>query len=298
MNESMIGALRRAGSISSEARDLGAGMVDDGITYLEVAEEVESLIRRRGAEPAFPVNIGVNEIAAHYSPSTNDKSRFRNGDVVKVDVGGHVNGYIGDTAVTVEVGTKNYQKLIESSRRALNIALEMIGPEVTVSTMGGAIERSIKGDGFEPVVNLTGHGMERYNLHAGLTVPNIDDGDLSRVKRDMVVAIEPFATNGGGRVQNGKAGSIFRVLRERPMRDKKALEFFGVIRDRFSWLPFCERWCTEIDPDAVSYLRTLVRHGLISSYPILYEHKRGTVTQAEHTVLINGSKVEILTKSS
>ena len=297
MNDRVVSALRKAGSISGEARDLGAGMVKEGVSYLEVAEEVEDLIRRNGAEPAFPCNISVNEIAAHYTPSTGDDKRFKNGDVVKIDVGGHVDGYIGDTAATVEVGTRNYQPLVESSRRALNIALEMIGPGVSVSTIGGAIERSIKEDGFRPVVNLTGHGMERYCLHAGLTVPNIDDGNLSRVKSDMVVAIEPFATDGGGQVKNGKAGNIFRILRERPMKDKEALEFFNVIREKFTKLPFCERWCTAIDPKAVNHLKTLVRHGLISSYPILNEHKKGVVTQAEHTVLVNGSKVEILTKT-
>jgi len=295
MNDGSLSALRRAGSISGEARDLGAEMVDGGVSYLEVVEEVESLIVRRGAEPAFPVNISVNEIAAHYTPSTGDETRFERGDVVKIDVGAHVDGHIGDTAVTVEVGTRNNQRLIEASRRALAIALEMVGPGLTVSTIGGAIERSIRSDGFKPVVNLTGHGMERYCLHAGLTVPNVDDGNLSRFKKDMVVAIEPFATDGGGQVKNGKPGNIFRILRERPMKDKAALEFFNVIRDRFNRLPFCERWCTAIDPNAPNYLRTLVRHGLVSSYPILNEHKGGTVSQAEHTVLINDSKIEILT---
>ncbi len=292
-----MNALRRAGAISGEARDLGTGMVGAGVTYLEVAEEIESLIRRRGAEPAFPANISVNEIAAHYSPSTDDEKRFKNGDVVKIDVGAHIDGYIGDTAATVEVGTKNNQKLIDSSRRALSIALEMIGAGVTASTIGGAIERSIQGDGFKPVANLTGHGIDRYCLHTGFTIPNVDDGNLSRVKKEMVVAIEPFATDGAGQVGNGKPGNIFRILRERPMKDKKALEFFETIKERFNQLPFCERWCTAIDPAAVGYLKTLVRHGLVSSYPILIERKGGTVAQTEHTNLINGSKVEILTST-
>jgi methionyl aminopeptidase len=297
MNESMVSPLRKAGAISGEARDRGAEMVSEVVTYLEVAEEVESIIHNRGAEPAFPVNISVNEIAAHYTPCTDDTKRFKKGDVVKIDVGAHVDGYIGDTAVTVEVGTRNYQRLIESSRRALAMALEMVGPGVCVSTLGGAIERSIKEDGYRPVVNLTGHGMERYCLHAGLTVPNVDDGNLSRIKKDMVVAIEPFATDGGGQVKNGRSGNIYRVLRERPMKDKDAYAFFGIIRERFNKLPFCERWCTAIDPNAPGYLRTLVRHGLVSSYPILNEYKKGTVSQAEHTVLVNGSKVEILTRT-
>jgi methionyl aminopeptidase len=297
MNDNVVAALRKAGAISSEARDIGYELIDEGVSYLEVAEEVEEVIRNGGGEPAFPVNISVNEIAAHYTPSSTDDKKFENGDVVKLDVGAHVDGYIGDTAITVEVGTRNYQDLIESSKRALAIALEIIGEGVTVSTLGGAIERSIKDDGFLPVVNLTGHGMDRYCLHAGMTIPNIDDGNLSRIKNGMVIAIEPFATNGGGQVKNGKPGNIFRVLRERPLKDKKAHEFFNEIRSRFNKLPFCERWCTAMDNNAPAYLKTLLRHGLISSYPILYEYKNGIVTQAEHTVLVKNSKIEILTSS-
>lgn len=295
MNDRVVAALRKAGAISSEAKDIGSELIDEGVRYLEVAEEVEDFIRRNGAEPAFPVNLGVNEVAAHFTPSSVDSRVFKTGDVVKLDVGAHVDGYIGDTAITVEVGSRNYTKLIESSRRALNIAVEMMGEGVTVGTIGGAIERSIRDDGYFPVVNLTGHGMERYNLHAGLTVPNIDDGNLSRIKEGMVIAVEPFATNGGGQVKNGKPGNIYRILRERPLKDKKALEFFNQIRAKFNRLPFCERWCTSIDERATSNLKTLLRHGLISSYPILYEFKSGIVTQAEHTVLIRGSKAETLT---
>jgi methionyl aminopeptidase len=295
MNDGVVAALRKAGAISSEARDIGYELIDKGVSYLEVAEEVEEVIRKGGGTPAFPVNISVDEIAAHYTPSSTDDKKFGNGDVVKLDVGAHVDGYIGDTAITVEVGTRNYHDLIESSRKALAIALEMIGEGVAVSTLGGAIERSIKDDGFSPVINLTGHGMDRYCLHAGMTIPNIDDGNLTRVKSGMVIAIEPFATNGGGQVMNGKPGNIFRVLRERPLKDKKALEFFSEIRTKFNKLPFCERWCTSMNPNAPSHLKTLLRHGLISSYPILYEYKKGIVTQAEHTVLIKNSKIEILT---
>lgn len=295
MNEVALNAWRKAGSVSRQALQHGVALIDEGVTHIEVVEEIEEFIIDHGAMHAFPVNISVDDVAAHYTPSTDDRLKFSSGDLVKVDVGAHVNGYIGDTATTVEVGTRNHDRLIGCVRRALMFALEMIGEGVAVGTIGGAIERSIREEGFQPVVNLTGHGMERFSLHAGLTVPNIDDGDLTRIREGMVVAVEPFATDGAGQVSNGKPGNIFRILRERHMRDKKALGFFNVARDRFGTLPFCERWCTKIDPKAPVYLRTLVRHGLISSYPILKEVKKGKVSQAEHTVLLNGSKVEIIT---
>ena len=144
---------------------------------------------------------------------------------MKVDVGAHVDGYVGDTAATVEISTKNWRPLIDSTSKALRIAIEMIGENVSVSQIGGAIERSIKTDGFRPVVNLTGHGMKRYNLHAGLTIPNVDDGNPAKVKTDMAIAIEPFATNGGGQVYNDRPGNIYRVLRGRQLHVRRLPSF-------------------------------------------------------------------------
>jgi len=260
-----------------------------------VANEVESFIIRKGAKPAFPVNIGINDNAAHFTPATDEKGVFQRGDLVKVDVGAHVDGFVGDTAVTVEVATKNWQSLIDSSAKALQMALEMAGDNVNVSAIGGVVERTIKSHGFKPVSNLTGHGMKRFNLHAGLTVPNVDDRSIAKMKAEMVVAIEPFATNGGGQVFNDRPGNIYRVLRDRPVRDPKAAELFKAITSEFGTLPFCERWCTALYPEAPALLHTLVRHGLISSYAILKEVRGGMVSQKEHTIIISSSKCEVTT---
>jgi methionyl aminopeptidase len=269
MDETELENYRRAGAISREARQLGTGMVDQGVKLLAVAEEVEAFIRSKGARPAFPINIGINEVAAHYSPSSNDQLRFAAGDVVKIDVGAQVDGYIGDTAETVEVVTKNWQALIDASSKALRIATDIVGDNVAVGTIGAAIEASIKASGYRSVANLTGHGLKRFNLHAGVTIPNIDDHSPNKLRTDMAIAIEPFATNGEGQVYNDKPGNIYRVLRDRPVRDGKAQALFDRIKVDFAGLPFCERWCTAIDKNAPVYLRTLVRHGQISSYSVL-----------------------------
>jgi methionyl aminopeptidase len=295
MDEHELECLRRAGAISREARELGASMVKEGGKWVEVADEVEAFILRKGAKPAFPVNLGINDTAAHFTPHTDDKGVFQRGDLVKVDVGAHVDGYVGDTAVTVEVSTKNWQSLIDSSAKALQMALEMAGDNVMVSAIGGVVELTIKNHGFKPVSNLTGHGMKRYNLHAGLTVPNVNDKSTARMKAEMVVAIEPFATNGGGQVFNDRPGNIYRVLRDRLVRDPNAAELFKAINSNFGTLPFCERWCTALNPEAPALLHTLVRHGLISSYAILKEVRGGMVSQKEHTIIISGSKCEVTT---
>ncbi len=295
MDAEAVAAHRKAGAISREARELGASMIAEGVKLVDVAEAVEELIIKRGGKPAFPVNIGINDVAAHYSPSTADPLVFQKGDLVKLDVGAHVDGYIGDTAVSVEVGTKNWTKLIEASAEALRVAIQMIGDNVSVSTIGGAVERTIHARGYKPVVNLTGHGLKRYILHAGLTVPNFDDKSQSKIRNDMVVAIEPFATDGGGQIFNDRPGNIYRVIRDRPLRDADAQALFDRIKSEYAGLPFCERWCTRIDPKAPHLLRTMQRHGQISSYSVLKEVRGGMVSQTEHTMMVLPSGVEVIT---
>ncbi len=87
-------AYLRAGRIAKEARDLGARMIEDGegLPFLEVAEAVEGRILELGAGLAFPVNITVNNEAAHYSPVPWERRVFREGDMVKLEVGAHVDG--------------------------------------------------------------------------------------------------------------------------------------------------------------------------------------------------------------
>jgi methionyl aminopeptidase len=296
MDEHALECVRKAGSIASEARELGAEMVDEGVKLVHVAEEIESLIVKRGAGLAFPVNISINDIAAHFTPNSKDEIVFQIGDVVKIDVGAHVDGFIGDTASTVEVRTKNWTGLIDSSKRALRMACDMIGEGTPVNAIGGTVKRSINESGYRPVSNLNGHEMKRFNLHAGLSIPNIDDGTTTRIRNDMIIAVEPFSTNGQGHVSNAKAGNIYRIIRDRPLKDEKAAQMLEAMKERFQGLPFCERWCEAIIPDAAVILKVLLRHGVVSSYPVLKEINGSMVSQAEHTLIIVNGKCEITTK--
>lgn len=295
LDEHALDCIRKAGRLSSEARELGKSIASEGVKLREVADRMEYHILEHGGRLAFPVNISMNETAAHFTPNTYDEMVFHNGDLVKLDVGAQVDGYLGDTAATVEIGTRNWQPLIDASDRALALAIEMAKEGVSVCSIGGIVERSIKDAGFRPVVNLSGHEMKRYNLHAGLTVPNFNDGTLSKVQGNMLLAIEPFATNGQGQVVNGKSGNIYRVLRDRPIKDTDAQRFFEKIKQEFVTLPFCERWCDRIQPESAPLLKTLHRHGLLSTYPVLLEVQRGMVSQTEHTVLAGNGRTEITT---
>ena len=285
--------LKKAGAIAAQALRIGMDAVAENVKLYDVAEAVESYIRKNGAKPAFPCNLGINEVAAHYTPSVNDKTRFEIGDVVKVDVGAHIDGYVGDTAGTVEVGTKSFKKMIESSVKARDAVMEFISEGCPMNEVGRVVDASIRQDGFRPISNLTGHEIKQFNLHSGLSVPNVKDSNTNAVRSGMILAIEPFATNGQGMIKAARPGNIYRMAAERPIADQEMKEFYDMIKKEFATFPFCERWCNH--PKASQLLGKLLRHGLITVYSQLVEVKKGCVTQSEHTVYIDGKNTLITT---
>lgn len=296
MDEEILEKYRKAGKIASEARDLGAGLVKEGSRVLDVVSDIEALIIERGAFPAFPTNIAIDDVAAHFTPSSTEKMKFQRSQVVKIDVGVHVDGYVGDTARTVEVDTRNWDKLIEASSNALGVALEMIHPGLKLRTIGTSIERTIESFGYKSIINLTGHSLEQYNLHAGLSVPNVMDESTESIAKDMVLAIEPFATTGAGKVGGKKGGNIYRLVTDKEIGHKEADELREYIAERFTALPFTDRWCIDFDKKAKSHIQRLIRHGVVTTYPILRDVGRGIVSQREHSVVVTDSGCEILTK--
>jgi methionyl aminopeptidase len=287
--------LTQAGRIAGEAREFGISHVEAGGSALELANAIEALIVERGAECAFPVNIGINEVAAHYTPGRNSDVRFRQGDVVKIDVGAHVDGYPGDTAATVEVGTRNHTDLIRCAQDALTMCVEMVRPGTPIAAMGSTVARVVRSAGFRPVQNLTGHSMERYNLHAGLSIPNIESRDKAVVEEGMVLAIEPFSTSGAGKVGGRGRGNIFRVIRERKAQPE-IMDLFTKMMRRFVPFPFAGRWCEALHPSPEPLVTKMYRLGMIMSYPVLTDVGKGVVAQAEHSVLVTKEGCRILTR--
>lgn len=285
-----------AGRIARDARNFGAGLIKEGKSYLEVAEQIEKFITEKGAKPAFPVNLATNNQAAHYSPGINDKRKFRSGDIVKVDVGVHIDGYIADTAVTVEVGNEQkYAALIDAAHLALENAIAMIENNMPVRRIGTKVEETIRLLGFKPVSNLTGHEIRRYNLHAGKSVPNISDSNPDILYAGDVVAIEPFVSTGTGYVDSSGRGGILRVMRERPL-EQELNAFYVWLKENFGYLPFSPRWCLEFGADAEKKIHTLLRYGVLYEYSILSDTGGGIVTQAEHTVIVTEKGCEVTTK--
>lgn len=296
MNEQELERYRKAGKIAAEVLQEGLKKIQPDVKLIEVANFVEELIRQKGASPAFPCNISVNEVAAHYSPTAWDESAFKKGDLVKLDVGVHVEGFIGDTAKTIVVGGGEH-RLIASAEKALEKAIQIAKSGARTDQMGEAAEAAIKSFGFLPVSNLTGHQLSPWNLHGGELVPNVKTRHGAELKEGDVFAIEPFATDGAGRVVDDANAIIFRYLRDRPLRMKEARDILEYVKANYATLPFAERWLAHLVPrfKLNQALRQLVYSGALHAYHILKEKNRGLVAQAEHTVIVKKDGCEITT---
>jgi len=280
----------QAGKIASEVREASKEIVKSGVTLLEIAEKLEAMIRDKGGEPAFPLNLSLNELAAHYTPYKGDETRISDGDVLKVDIGVHVDGYIADTAHTISFSSK-HDKLAEASKAALDNAIALIKPGVLLSDISTKIEETIKGFGFNPVRNLTGHGLERFHLHAEPSVPNVSFKSDYRLEEGQVIAIEPFATTGEGRVRETGPILIFMMLEDKPVRNQDARTIMRFAQQTHG-LPFAERW---IPIDSLFRTRIAMRElrekGALYDYAPLKEVSNGIVSQHEHTVIVKDAPI-------
>ncbi|MDY6761906.1 MAG: type II methionyl aminopeptidase [Candidatus Nanohaloarchaea archaeon] len=279
-----------AGRIAKQARELAVETAQPGTPLLEIAEPVEAFIREEGAEPAFPVNLSIDDDAAHYTPSRDDDTVLEEQHLLNIDVGVHVDGYIGDTAVTVDP-SDDHADLVAASAEALDAALDLVEPGVTLGEIGAAIQQAIESYGYTPIRNLSGHGLGHYTQHTGKTIPNIDTGNDTELEEGEAVAIEPFATDGAGKVKDGRPGNIYRLDNENA-RGRTERKVLGEVKNRFRTLPFTDRWLDGVPAARVTTaVRNLVRSGNLHAYDVLAETDGGMVSQKEHTVLVGEDPV-------
>jgi methionyl aminopeptidase len=274
------------------------GFVREDMPIIEICEKAEALIHKKGGKPAFPCNVSVNEIAAHYTSPPNDTAKIPKKSIVKVDIGVHVDGYVTDTAFTVAFNPE-YKILAETAEQALKAAIDNIRPEMPTSKLGEIIEKTIKSHGFKPISNLTGHSVGRYLVHAGTSLPNVSQLSFSKIKLGGVYAIEPFVTlpDAAGRVEDGDKATIFRFLKSKSVKNPYAKQLMKYIEENFRTLPFAERWLEGVVPNEHhrDAFRELLASKAIMSYPIFVEISRKPVAQAEHTVLVVQNGCVVLT---
>jgi methionyl aminopeptidase len=241
-------------------------------------------------------------VAAHVTPTHDDPTVLKEGQVVKIDCGAELDGALSDNALTVEVGGGDrHKRLIEASEACLREAIAIIGPNVDLGTVGAAIELTAKEFGFKPIQNLTGHSLETFNLHAGLTVPNVSMKVHRRPRIGDVLACEPFVTTGqAGRVENSGPGNIYHYQRNRPLRLPTAKKLLHAIERAHPKLAFAERWLVDaIEPHKLNInLLQLQKEAAIKHYPALSEASGGIVAQTEATLVITEDGCIVTTRPS
>jgi len=288
----------KAGKIAGEVRENVRKKNWVGSTLAEICEYVESEIIKRGAKCAFPVNTSLNEVAAHYTAEPNAPKTVSDSDLIKIDLGAQINGYIADTAVTVNYDPQ-YDSLVQTAENALQSAMSMIKVGVKSKDVGRKIQNTIMDMGFKPIANLSGHSLAQYTIHAGKTVPNMWSIGSFDFSEDVAYACEPFVTakNGLGFVRNGKIKNIFALSSRKRTKDDEADKLLEFIWDNFNMLPFALRWIVKEweEKEARRLLDILIKKKVVKAYAILVEASGKTVAQAEHTFIPTQTGVTVTT---
>ncbi|MAE13642.1 type II methionyl aminopeptidase [Candidatus Woesearchaeota archaeon] len=281
---------RKAGMIAGKALKFAGKMIKPGVKLLDVSEAAEQKVMDLGGSPGFPAQTSRNEIAAHYCPKFNDDAVYKEGDCVKLDVGVEVEGFIGDTALSVDLG--GWKELVQASRDALNAAIKEVRPGVVTSQIGRKIEEAIQSHGFEPVRNLSGHGLGNYDVHTKPSIPNYDTKSKIELEENQAIAIEPFATTGGGKIHESGDAEVFMQTGMHRSRSVTTRRVLGKINS-FNGLPFAKRWLVGIFGEGRVNLafQEMLREGSLRGFPPLPEVGGGIVSQAEHSLIVKDRPV-------
>ncbi len=289
---------RKAGKAAKEVREIARKIAQPETPIIDICERIESELLNKGVGLSFPCNVSINNVAAHYSSPLDDKALIDKEDVVKIDFGTHFDGYIADTAFTISFNSE-HDKLIEASKKAFETAIEMIKPGVETRVIGKKIEETIKGYGFRPIKDLSGHLLDQYVLHSSKIIPNISIPHGTKIEEGEVYALETFATTGSGTVTEAPYAYIYSLMPLRaPLRFKGSRQVLGLVQKEFKTLPFAERWLAKKVSKAGLKLaiRELTEKGLFRAYNVLSDRKGSLVSQEEHTLIVLEDGCELTTQ--
>jgi methionyl aminopeptidase len=198
--------MRRAGRIVRQVLDTVREMVAPGVSTMDLERAAEKKIRELGAKPAFKgyydypcvLCTSVNQEVVHGIPS--EKRMLKEGDIVSIDCGVVLDGYYGDSAITVPVGqavTPELQKLLDVTRDSLYRGIDAMRIGNTIGDVGAAVQKLVEDNGFSVVREFVGHGIGT-RLHEDPQLPNYGTpGHGTKLREGMVLAIEPMVNAGG-----------------------------------------------------------------------------------------------------
>ena len=294
MENQQLKDYKQAGQIAKQVTAYAKELIKPDIPLLEIAQKIHKQIEKLGAQPAFPVNLSINEIAAHYHPTLEDETKAQG--LLKVDIGVHINGFIADTAFSLDLTKDNQHKeLIEASEQALKNSLKLLDKNPTLNEIGKTIQQTIESKGFSPITNLSGHSLAQHNLHAGITIPNYADNNPKKLEQGAY-AIEPFATKGQGKVYEGAPSNIYAITNKKNPRSPTARKILNYTWEKYQTLPFSLREIQEkFGPMSRLGIKELEQADILHNFPQLIEISHEPVSQAEHTVIIKEDNEVIIT---
>jgi methionyl aminopeptidase len=292
MEKEILEKYVKAGQICQKAKDLARQQLRPGLKVLDLAEQVEKMIKDEGGKPAFPVNISLNDIAAHYTPDINDTLTLKEGDLIKVDIGVHIDGYIGDTAFSVKLGEKS-DTLIKAAEDALEQFIKTVRPGNTVDELSLLVEEVVKSHGVNPIRNLAGHTLEQYTQHGDLSIPNGHVPIKQELEEGQVIGMEVFTTTGEGMVKESSPTLIYMLKTPRPVRLRESRKILELVLNEYQTLPFARRWLKNVGrPVALQLaLKELTSNEVLHEYPPLRERSNALVAQAEETIIIQDKPI-------
>jgi methionyl aminopeptidase len=298
MEKEILNNYLKAASVWRKAINSAQKKAKEGAILFELADGVEKLIVEEGAGVAFPINLSINEEAAHFTPKWKDTITLKESDLLKIDIGVQVEGYICDGAITINLDNK-HAKQIEANELALKNAISVAEYGRPVERIGAEIERTLKEKGFNPVYNLGGHGLGKEDIHAQPSIPNHSGGSEEELS-EGAIAIEPFASSGRGMVSEVQQVEIFSNEKSFGVRNPYARKILGITK-KFGELPFAERWIRREaeklkleDFQVTVGLKELMKAGCLHTYPGLKEAKGAMVTQIEKSLIILEDKTIVL----
>jgi methionyl aminopeptidase len=297
MNKQELENYEKAGKISIEIKKYAREIIKPDVLLIEIAKKIHKKIEDLGAIPAFPVNLSIDDVAAHYHPTLNDETKASG--LLKIDLGIQINGFIADTAFSMDLTSdKKHEALIKASEEALENALKKLkeNPDLTLSEIGKTIQETIENKKFSPIINLSGHGLEKYEIHSPPTIPNYENGNNQSLESGAY-AIEPFATTGQGKIYEGTGSNIFSLINQKNTRNPTARKILDYVVEKYKTLPFSLREIQEkFGVMSGLAIKQMTQEGILHEFPQLIEKSHEPVSQAEHTFIKEKNKIIITTR--
>ncbi len=287
-----IESLRKAGKIAQEVKEYIKPKIKEGSKALDIISITEAKIEELDGLCAFPVNLCINNIAAHYtSPLKDDGLLIEEADLVKIDLGVHIEGYIVDTAFTINFNEdSSLENIIQATEVALDAAKMIVKPKANTKEIGQKIEDIVKGFNYNPIKELGGHQIERWTVHGKKQLPELGSQGGDIMEEGEVFAIEIFASTGEGSVHNTQHSYIYELnpySGRVPLRRKTSKQLLGFINKNYKSLPFAERWLAKEFRLGVAFgLHELVQQGKLQTHYVLAEKKGVYVAQSEESIII------------